>query len=143
MVRPRSLDLLDLLSLLVREHSDFRMNLKALRQALDGPDYMKAADLITRLKDELRQHIIDEEARILKVLIDAHGREGAQEAIKTFQEHRTIYRLVEELEKPASRIPQVLSSKIEDLAGLLETHIKAEEGHIFPWAADTFRRRSG
>jgi len=37
------------------------------------------------------QHIIDEEATTLKILLEAYGRQGAENAIKVFQKHREIH----------------------------------------------------
>ncbi len=139
-MRPRSLELEELLNILVEEHGQVRSLLNRLNALLQEEKYAEAAEELNNFKPYLDQHIIDEEATVLKTLLDAYGREGAEHAIKVFQEHREIHQLISEMRSIALQSPERLAEKRDRLRTVLERHFRAEEEEIFPWTLDTVRK---
>jgi hemerythrin-like domain-containing protein len=125
---------------LVREHEAFREQLRDIRAALTKPDPSAALASLRRFGTSLDRHVVDEEARVLRVLIDAHGRDGAGDAIRTMQQHRPVRKLVDELMDFLSSHMERAPSKLAELEKLAEEHFKAEEGRIFPWAIETSKK---
>lgn len=138
-VRPRKLELEELINMLVEEHGQVKSLLNKLNTLLHEEKYAEAAEELNGFKPYLDQHIIDEEATVLKALMDAYGREGAGRAIKVFQEHREIHQLISEMRSVASSSPERLAEKRDRLRTVLERHFRAEEEEVFPWALDTVR----
>ncbi len=131
---PRRLPLDELVALLVSEHAQMLKGLNDLKESLGSKDYPGAKSDLERVEKVFRQHIADEESQVLKVLIDAYGVKGADEAIQVFRQHRPIYTLMEELRKYSVMTPDQLSKNQAELTALLQRHTKAEEERIFPWA---------
>jgi hemerythrin-like domain-containing protein len=89
-----------------------------------------------------RQHIADEEAQVLRFLVEVYGVKGAESAIVVFRQHRPIYQLIREVEKLASLPPERLAVNEMKLRALLMEHTQAEETRIFPNALSTFSAKS-
>lgn len=113
------------------------MHLKDLVQARE---FSLAVETLGELDRLFRQHIADEEAQVLRILIESYGREGAEDAIMVFRQHRPIYQLMEEVRRFTSLSAEELALKEARLSDMLEGHTKAEEGRVFPKALSTFRR---
>ncbi|MDV3278040.1 MAG: hemerythrin domain-containing protein [Nitrososphaerales archaeon] len=133
------MELEDLVAVLVAEHTEMKAGLENLRSALEARDYAAAKAILAGLKAVFTRHIADEEAQVLKVLIEAYGVKGAEDAIMVFRQHRPMYTLMEAIERFAALSPAELESKEEELNGLFGQHTKAEEERIFPWALSTHR----
>ncbi len=125
---------------LIREHEAFREQLRDIKAALMKPDPSDAVAALRRLGTSLDRHVVNEEARVLKVLIDAHGRDGAGDAIRTMQQHRRIRKLVDELAVSLSSQAERAPSKLAELEKLVGERFKTEEGRIFPWAMETHKK---
>lgn len=130
----------EFISSLIREHEELRKELRETKAALMKPDSPAAVASLRRLGASLDRHVVDEEARVLRVLIDAHGRDGAGDAIRTMQQHRGVRKLVDELADSVSSHAERAPRKLAELENLVEEHFKAEEGHIFPWAIETNKK---
>ena len=94
----------------------------------------RAGDLLDGLDRSLRQHIVDEEAQVLKRLISARGRDGADSDIKTMQQHRRIHRQIQAVQErlPSWSDPDV--SVYVELDRLVRDHLKKEELDVYPRA---------
>ncbi len=86
------------------------------------------------LARSLDRHIVDEEARILRVLIEAYGRKGAAGAIKTMQQHRRVHELLTDLVASLANPGPIALDRASRLFRLLGRHMEAEEAHVFPMA---------
>ncbi len=130
---------------LVRTHGEIRAQMSQIEKAVERGDHPAALTTLRALGESLDRHIVDEEARVLKVLIDVHGREGASDAIKTMQQHRRVHQLVKDLADSLSTAPKAAPERRSELDRVLREHLEAEERRIFPWAveADRKRRRAG
>ena len=127
----------EFVSSLVKTHGNIRHRLRVIGTALERQDKAVGIASLRELKDTLDRHVVDEEARVLKVLIDAHGREGAGEAIRTMQQHRQVHKLVGEVIDSLPTSAEEAPRRLAALEALLDEHFKTEEGRIFPWAIDT------
>jgi len=108
--------------------------LEDLIQALARKDYARGAQLASEFDNSSIQHIVDEENVLLKLFIDAYGRRGADDAIKVFQQHRTMHKLADTISKRALSSPNELGSMSSEFEKLVRSHFEAEEERIFPWA---------
>jgi hemerythrin-like domain-containing protein len=133
----RPLELEELISLLFQEHQEQRKRLSELADVLKKRHYVRGAELTREFDDSSVQHIVDEENVLLKLFIDTYGRKRADDAIKVFQQHRTMHILAETISKKAMASPEELESMPSEFDKLVRSHFEAEEKHIFPWALKT------
>jgi len=139
-MRPRRLELPSLLETLVKEHEEVRTLLKDLSALISDNKFLAAIDKVKDLKSYIDQHVIDEEAKVLKFLLDTYGREKSARAIAVFQEHREIHQLIRELQESIS-LSSDKSLEIRDaLEEFMRRHFEAEESWIFPWVLETYRK---
>ena len=141
-VMPRRLAFTDLISVLISEHAEIERKLTELKGSTETKDFTRAAAILKDLDQLFRQHIADEEAQVLRFLIEAHGVKGAESAIAVFRQHRPIYQLIQEVERLASLPPDELARDETKLKELLMEHTRAEETQIFPNALSTFNAGS-
>lgn len=142
-IAPRRIGFEELISVLIAEHTEIREKLANLEKSVESREFSSAAEILRELDDLFRQHIADEEAHVLRLLIEAYGVKGADEAIVVFRQHRPIHRLMLEVKKLASLSPEELVMNEAKLKSMLEEHTKAEEARVFPKALSTFRREGG
>lgn len=132
----------ELISVLVAEHVRMSRDLAQVEQAVSKKDFTSASRILKGLDTLFRQHIADEEAQVLRLLIDAYGLKGAEDAILVFRQHRPIYDLMEQVKKLASISTEELASNEDRLKRLFYEHTLAEESRVFPRAISTFRERT-
>jgi hemerythrin-like domain-containing protein len=133
------MDFEELISVLVAEHGKMKAGLEEVRLAVSRKDFASAATTLGELDALFKQHIADEEAQVLRLLIDAYGVEGADDAVKVFRQHRPIYDLMNEVKKLASLSEEELASDEARLKRLLDDHTFAEEVRVFLRAASTYK----
>ncbi len=132
----------ELISVLIAEHAEMKKGLVDVEKAVSNKDFSSASKILQELDSLFKQHIADEEAQVLRLLIDAYGVKGAEDAITVFRQHRPIYDLMESIKRLASLPAEELSSREGDLKRLLEEHTLAEESRVFPRALSTHRERT-
>ena len=133
----------ELISTLICEHIEMKKDLVELEIAMSNKDFFLASKILDNLDHLFKQHIVDEEAQVLRILIDAYGVKGSDEAIKIIRQHRPIYYLMEEVKKLAFLSIEELTSNEDRLRKLFEEHTLAEESSVFPRAISTYRERKG
>ncbi|MEM0441166.1 MAG: hemerythrin domain-containing protein [Candidatus Caldarchaeum sp.] len=138
-MRPRRLELEELLKTLVKEHEVVRGLLTKLHTLLQQDKHAEAAQELREFQPYLDQHIIDEEATVLKLFIDSLGRDGAALAVQVFQEHRKIHQLISEMQAMAETAPEKLTEMKGRMAEIFEKHFRAEETEVFPWALKLYK----
>ena len=138
---PRQMEFEKLVAVLVSEHAQMTAGLQTLRAALETKDYDAARSALSELKEVFARHIADEEGQVLRILIDAYGVKGADDAIEVFRQHRPIYNLMKAIEQFSSLSPEEFRSKEAELKELFAKHTTAEESHIFPWALSTSKSK--
>ena len=141
-VLSRKMGFEELISVLIAEHAEMKKDLTDVKQAVTNRDFSSASKILGELDRLFKQHIADEEAQVLRILIDAYGVEGADDAIKVFRQHRPIYDLMQEVKRLASLSVVELASDEDRLRQLLEDHTLAEESRVFPRAKSAYKERS-
>ncbi len=141
-LRPREMALEDLVALLEKEHEDVRKEMFLISEMLLKGDSDTLSRRLASLDEELMQHMLDEEASVLRVLIQAYGRDGSEEAIEVFREHVEIKRLLDDLRKGIAENQEERMKTRDALDTLLVNHFTKEDETIFPWAIRTHKSRS-
>jgi hypothetical protein len=118
--RPRKVELETLVKTLVEEHGVMKNGLARVKAASDRRDYKSVAAALQELDPIFRQHIVDEESQILRLLVSQLGVEGAREEIRVFQQHRPIYRLMQSIGELASKSALELQDEPSRLEVLFE-----------------------
>jgi len=131
---PRRMGLEALIKTLVEEHVAMKEGISKARVAADKNDFEALARILKELDPLFRQHIVDEESTILRLLIGKLGVKGAEDEIRVFQQHRPIYRLMQKISGFAQMSAAELQTSQEELRGLFERHSAAEERKAFPKA---------
>jgi hemerythrin-like domain-containing protein len=132
----------ELISVLVAEHAEMKKGLAQVKQAISNKDFASASRVLGELDRLFRQHIADEEAQVLRILLDAYGVDGSNEAIIVFRQHRPIYDLMKKIKKLAALPIEELASSEDVLRQLFEEHTLAEESRVFPKAIQTYKQRT-
>ena len=131
---PRRIELDALIRVLVEEHGVMRDGLRRAREAFERKDFESVSRTLRELDPVFRQHIADEEAQVLGLLIARLGAKGAEEEIRVFQQHRPIYQLMKKLIEFAAMPTAELGADQAKLEALFEDHTLAEEQRVFPKA---------
>jgi hypothetical protein len=131
---PRRLDFTALVGVLVEEHSMMRKGLDEVKELARRRDFEGVRRVLDELDPVFRQHIADEEAQILGLLIDKLGVKGAESEILVFRQHRPIYQLMKKLDELAAMSSVDLEKNQVDLQRLFDEHAIAEESRVFPRA---------
>ncbi len=139
-VKPRKLELEQLVNLLEGEHRKVESELKAVAAMIAARDQDDLGRLLQSLDEILLQHMLDEEASILAFLIKAYGRERSAEAIKVFREHVRIREMMTGLRKKFEGDPVKSMESRNELESFMLEHFKKEDVRIFPLALETQRR---
>ena len=139
---PRNLELEELIGVLEQEHVKAASDLAEIRGMLSRREYEGVRSRLTGLDQELLQHMLDEEASVLRVFIQAFGIEGSREAIEVFQEHVDIREMIVQLAKDLE-ISQLSSDELgSKLDRFMNEHFRKEDDRIFPLAIETKRTLS-
>lgn len=131
---PRRIELERLVEILVKEHKIMREGLGRAKDAAARGDLRELSRELKELDPVFRQHISDEEGQVLRLLIDKLGVRGAEDEIRVFQQHRPIYRLMQEISELAAMPAAELESAQTRLNDLFDQHTRAEEQRVFPRA---------
>jgi hypothetical protein len=135
--------LADLVRVLVDEHRTMKDGLRRAQDAAREGDFEAVGRALKELDPVFRQHIADEEATILGLLIKTLGVKGAEAEIIVFRQHRPIYQLMQKVGELAKKSPSQLHSSQSELESLFEEHTLAEEGRVFPRALGLSSAGSG
>ena len=133
-ISPRRIELEALITVLVEEHAKMKERLGRIRETTARRDFASASLALKELESVFRQHITDEEATVLRLLIDRMGVKGASEEIKVFQQHRPIYQLIQKVKELSALSAPELEANQTRLAALFDDHTLAEEQRVFPKA---------
>ncbi len=121
-----------LVGVLVKEHNLMREGLERAKRAAEGRDLEGALRVLGELDSVFRQHIADEEAQILGLLVAELGTKGAEAEIRVFRQHRPIYDLMTKVSKLAALSSSDLEAEQGELESLFDAHTASEEAMVFP-----------
>lgn len=133
-MQPRSIGFVELIELLEKEHVEFNEMMSRIRRMIVEHKRSDALTNLTQMKEELYQHIVDEESSVLTLLIERFGREGAAEATEIFQEHVDIQSMIEELEDLLTTERLSTDEVVKNLDAFMRAHFRKEDERVFPKA---------
>lgn len=133
-IAPRKMELTQLVETLVREHARMREGIAEARSAAAAGDYDAVRRALREVDPVFKQHIADEEAQILGLLVAKLGVEGAQAEIAVFRQHRLIYDLMNKVSELAMQSSSEIEMHQSELDEVFEEHTKLEETQAFPRA---------
>jgi iron-sulfur cluster repair protein YtfE (RIC family) len=142
-MRPRALDIDELITLLETEHERIRSALVELHGLLESGKLLEAMGIIKGMDETLIQHMLDEEATLLRAVIRAFGREGARESIEVFQEHVEIDSLIKEMKRSINAGDAGLTGISVRLSAFLNSHFQKEQTTVFPCVREAERKLAG
>jgi hemerythrin-like domain-containing protein len=131
---PRRVELAALVKILVSEHAVMKAGIERARDAAQAGDYEGVSRALKEVDPVFRQHIADEEATVLGLLIRTLGVKGAEAEILVFRQHRPIYQLMEKIADLARKSSAELRASQSELESLFEEHTMSEEQRVFPKA---------
>ena len=131
---PRRMELADLVGVLVKEHVKMREGIRRTRTAAGQKDFEEVHRALNDVVLVFRQHVVDEEAQILGLLVAKLGVNGAEAELAVFRQHRPIYLVMQRLGELAERSPAELEADQAMLERLFEEHAALEESRVFPKA---------
>ncbi len=131
-MKPRELPVNELIEKLKEEHATLPAIIDDAIITYKTGNLSGAFPVIADVRETLSQHIIDEEAVLLKLLLDKLGKEASEPYIKILQEHTKIMKLVEQSVESTytgwTETENNLNTLKEELAG----HHKQEEEVFYP-----------
>ena len=131
-MKPRELPVNELIEKLKEEHASLPAIIDDAIITYKTGNLSGAFPVIADVRETLSQHIIDEEAVLLKLLLDKLGKEASEPYIKILQEHTKIMKLVEQSVESTytgwTETENNLNTLKEELAG----HHKQEEEVFYP-----------
>jgi len=83
-VLSRKMEFEELISVLITEHAEMKRDLAEVRKAVSKRDFLYASRVLRELDSLFKQHIADEEAQVLRILIDAYGVKGPTTQSRSF-----------------------------------------------------------
>jgi len=138
---PRQLGFETLVGVLVQEHTKMKEGLSRVKDAAEKRDFEAVSVALRDVDPIFRQHIVDEESTILRLLIGGLGPKGAAEDIRVFQQHRPIYRMMQAVAELASKSATELEAEQAKLNALFLEHTAAEQERVFPKAIKCFEAK--
>ncbi|MEM1583693.1 MAG: hemerythrin domain-containing protein [Nitrososphaerota archaeon] len=130
-MKPRQLDLPQLITILIDEHAISMAKLSRIHNHLLSSDLHRASEILDELKKNISQHIVDEEATILRKALDMFGKEGSKDLIEVFKEHRRIFDLFDRLSRTLEECYQD-ADLFKEIRRVLSDHYRKEEDELFP-----------
>ncbi len=131
-MKPREFPVNELIEKLKGEHANLPAIIDDAIITYKTGNLSGAFPVIADVRETLSQHIIDEEAVLLKLLLDKLGKEASEPYIKILQEHPKIMKLVEQSVESTytgwTETENNLNTLKEELAG----HHKQEEEVFYP-----------
>lgn len=118
---------------LKREHLKLLPRLSEVEKACKS-DVNVAMKLLHELKDTILRHAVEEEARVMRVIMEKVKSDSA-DSIRIMQEHRWVSEFFEhELDKLPKEAPEEAREKVEKFIRDLREHFHEEEEIVFPLA---------
>ncbi len=133
---------------LKREHIDFEFTLKKITKYADENEIDRAIEAISSMKELIIKHAVEEEARIMRVIMH-EAKEESTDSIKIMQEHNWVVDFLKhKLQNMEDEIHQQNRNKqgfeqqkqltrkneINEFVSNLRSHFSEEEQIVFPLA---------
>jgi hemerythrin-like domain-containing protein len=120
------------------EHKDFESKLVEVETNVDANNIIRAAEIIRSISDKIIRHAVEEEARLMRVIMHK-AKEESTTSVKIMQEHNWVMNFIKNklimLEVSTPSDPEKYEQAKNDLNEFitnLRTHFKEEEQIVFP-----------
>jgi hemerythrin-like domain-containing protein len=129
----------DFIERLKSEHVIFESKFIEIDNNIKRNDIRQAAQLIQDLSDKIIQHAVEEEARLMRIIMH-NAKDESSESIRIMQEHNWVMKFLKNRvtaikNAAASSDPAEYENAKEDLnefVNNLRKHFKEEEQTVFP-----------
>jgi len=129
---------------LKQEHVDFGLTLNKITKYNDEYKINKAIETIHSMSDSIIKHAVEEEARILRVIMH-NAKEESTDSIKIIQEHNWVVDFLKskipnienhiyQQNEQDQQYQQVVQNEINEFVVNLRNHFSEEEQVVFPLA---------
>ena len=112
------------------EHRDFRIELIKIEDASEVSS-QKAIEMLKKLKKPILQHIVEEEARIMRIIVQK-AKEQSEQSIKILQDHKVIINFLEKRLPQLEASPQDIVDDVIKFGDEMRKHFSEEEDIVFP-----------
>ena len=131
----------EMIKRLKSEHKKFESNLVKVKASIEDNNITLASEIIQSISDEIIYHAVEEEARLMRVII-RKAKEESAESVKIIQEHNWVMnflknRIITVKKVSPSSDPDEYAQAMNDLnefVSNLRKHFKEEEEIVFPLA---------
>jgi hemerythrin-like domain-containing protein len=131
----------EMIKRLESEHKEFELKLVEVKTSIQDNNTSLASETIWGISDKIVHHAVEEEARLMRVIMQKAKNESA-ESIKIMQEHTWVMNFLKNRRKmvekaSASSDPSELEQAKNDLNEFvtnLRKHFQEEEEIVFPLA---------
>jgi hemerythrin-like domain-containing protein len=123
------------------EHKKFESNLAKVKISIEDNNITLASEIIQSISDKIIRHAVEEEARLMRVIMH-NAKEESADSVKIIQEHNWVMdflknRIIMVEKVSASSDPDEYEQAKNDLnefVSNLRKHFKEEEEIVFPLA---------
>ena len=131
----------EMIKRLKSEHNEFELKLVEVNTSIQDDNITLASEIIWVISDKIIYHAVEEEARLMRVIMKKAKNESA-ESIKIMQEHNWVMNFLKNKRKivekaSASLDPGELGqakNELNEFVINLRKHFKEEEEIVFPLA---------
>ncbi len=131
-MKPRDLQPRELIEKLKEEHRELPALIDDTILTYQVGNLSGAFPILVQIRDLLSQHTIDEEAIILKVLLDKLSKEESEKYVEIMREHVAIMKNVDDAVESTYTGWTETVSMLENLRKISAEHHKKEEEILFP-----------
>jgi hypothetical protein len=129
----------EMIERLKSEHKKFESSLMKVRTSMEDNNITLASEIIQSISDEIIHHAVEEEARLMRIIMHKAKEESA-ESVKIMQEHNWVMNF---LKNKIVMIKKVHASSnadeheqakndLNEFVSNLRNHFKEEEEIVFP-----------
>ncbi len=134
----------EMITRLKQEHVEFGLTLNKITKYNDEYKIKKAIETIHDMSDSIIKHAVEEEARIMRVIMH-NAKEESKDSIKIIQEHNWVVDFLKhkipnmennifQQNEQDLQYQQVVKNEINEFVVNLRNHFSEEEQIVFPLA---------
>jgi hemerythrin-like domain-containing protein len=121
------------------EHIMFESKLVQIEDRIKKGDIEQAAQTIQNMSDKIIQHAVEEEARLMRVIMH-NAKDESSETIKIMQEHNWVMNFLKNRVKVVKKVSassdpneyEEAKDELNEFVRNLREHFKEEEQIVFP-----------
>lgn len=113
------------------EHRNFESKLAEVETNVDINNIILALEIIQSISDKIIRHAIEEEARLMRVIMHK-AKDESTESVKIMQEHNWVIIIKKTCTSSNSDEHEQAKNDLNELINNLRNHFKEEEEIVFP-----------